>query len=276
MEMDGAIDETSKTISKNLIDFLRQEVNLGRLPRNLLPIEIGVGAIPSAVLDELGHSEFENLEFYSSILNDRVLDLIDRGKVRAASGSGFFLSSQGEKRFIENIGFYKKHIVLRTVEIADCPEVVMRLGILGLNGAIEIDIYGHVNSSHISGGDVISGVGGAHDFAMNAYLSVILLPSIAKNGNISCVVPMVSHVDIPEHGVDVIVTEQGVADVRGLTPKERAGRIIDVCAHPAYRPLLKDYFERAKKSGGGHEPHLIEESFAFHQRLSKTGSMREE
>ena len=128
----------------------------------------------------------------------------------------------------------------------------------------------------ITGGDVISGVGGAHDFATNAYLSVILLPSIAKNGNISCIVPMVSHVDIPEHGVDVIVTEQGVADIRGLTPKERAERIIDRCAHPAYQPLLKDYFVRAKKRGGGHQPHLIEESFSFHQRLLKTGSMREE
>jgi succinyl-CoA:acetate CoA-transferase len=117
-------------------------------------------------------------------------------------------------------------------------------------------------------------VGGASEFALNAFLSVILLPSTAKAGNISCVVPMTSHVDIPEHGVDVLVTEQGVADLRGLAPRERAEKIIQTCAHPDFRPLLQDYFRRAAREGGGHEPHLLEESLSFHQRFLKTGSMR--
>ena len=125
------------------------------------------------------------------------------------------------------------------------------------------------------GGDVISGVGGAGEFMMNAFLSVILLPSVAKNGDISSVVPMVSHVDIPEHAVDIIVTEQGVADVRGTTPRERAKRIIACCAHPEYRPQLQDYFERAERQGGGHEPHLLGEAFSFHQKFMETGSMKE-
>ena len=123
-------------------------------------------------------------------------------------------------------------------------------------------------------GDVVSGVGGASEFALNAYLSVILMPSTAKGGNISSIVPMTTHVDIPEHGVDVIVTEQGLADLRGLTPKERAERIIRSCAHPVYQPLLLDYFQRAVKEGGGHEPHLLEEALSFHQRFLKTGSMK--
>ena len=274
VEMDLSVNETSKSIGKNLIKLFRQEVSMGRLPRSLLPIQIGLGAIPSAVLDELSRSEFENLEFYSAILNDRVLDLIDQRKVRYASGSGFFFSPHGEKRFINELNFYKRHIILRPVEITDCPEVVMRLGILALNGAIEVDIYGHVNSSHIMGGDVVSGVGGAGEFANNAYLSVVLLPSIAKNGNISSIVPMVSHVDITEHGVDIVVTEQGVADLRGLIPRERAERIIECCAHPEYRPLLLEYLQKARTGGGGHQPQLLKEAFSFHLRFLQTGSMK--
>jgi succinyl-CoA:acetate CoA-transferase len=274
IEMTDSLDEVSQRIAQNLIVFLRNEVALGKLPPTLLPMEIGLGGIPTAVLDELGNSEFENLEFYSAVLNDGILDLIAKGKVRAASGTGFFLSSRGEKKLLQNLEEYKKRVVLRPVEIADCPEVIMRLGVLALNGAIEADIYGNVNSSHIMNGDIVSGVGGASEFALNAYLSVILLPSIAKGGNISCIVPMTSHVDIPEHGVDVIVTEQGVADLRGLTPRERAERIIQSCAHPTYRPILQDYFERAMKEGGGHEPHLLDEALSFHGRFLKTGSMK--
>jgi acyl-CoA hydrolase len=202
------------------------------------------------------------------------VDLIARGKVRAASGTGFFLSARGEEKLLRDLGEYRKRVVLRPVEVSDCPEVISRLGVLALNGAIEADIYGNVNSSHIMSGDVVSGVGGASEFALNAYLSVILMPSTAKGGNISSIVPMTSHVDIPEHGVDVIVTEQGIADLRGLTPKERAERIIRSCAHPTYQPLLMDYFQRAVKEGGGHEPHLLDEALSFHQRFLKTGSMK--
>jgi len=272
--MVDSIDDVSKKIAQHLIVFLRNEVAKGKLPPTLLPMEIGLGMIPTAVLNELGNSEFENLEFYSAVLNDGILDLMDKGKVRAASGTGFFLSPRGEKNILQNLEEYRKRVVFRPVEIADCPEVIMRLGVLALNGAIEVDIYGNVNSSHIMSGDVVSGVGGASEFALNAYLSIILIPSTARGGNISCIVPMTSHVDIPEHGVDVIVTEQGLADLRGLTPQERAERIIRSCSHPAYRPLLQDYFERAVKEGGGHEPHLLEEALSFHQRFLKTGSMK--
>jgi succinyl-CoA:acetate CoA-transferase len=272
--MPGSIDEGSRKIARNLIHFLREEVGRGNLPPALPPMEIGLGNIPTAVLQELGQSEFENLEFYSAVLNDGILDLMARGKVQVASGSGFFLSAKGEAHLIQNLEEYKKRTVLRTVEITDCPEVIMRLGILALNGAIEVDIYGNVNSSHIMNGDVVSGVGGASEFALNARLSVILIPSTARRGDVSCIIPMTSHVDVPEHGVDVIVTEHGVADLRGLTPGERAEKIISSCADPVYQPLLQDYFQRAAKEGGGHEPHLLEEAFSFHQRFLKTGSMK--
>lgn len=274
IDMADSIDEGSRSIAQHLIAFLRKEVAKGYLPPTLLPMEIGLGNIPTAVLHELGNSEFENLEFYSAVLNDGILDLMAKGKVRVASGTGFFLSPRGEKNLLQNLAEYKKRVVLRPVEIADCPEVIMRLGVLALNGAIEVDIYGNVNSSHIMNGDIVSGVGGASEFALNSYLSVILIPSVTRGGDISCIVPMSTHVDIPEHGVDVIVTEQGVADLRGLIPKERAERIIQSCAHPVYRPILQDYFQRAVREGGAHEPHLLDEALSFHKRFLKMGTMK--
>jgi succinyl-CoA:acetate CoA-transferase len=274
IDADDSVDQASETIASHLLAFLREEVAQGKLPPSLLPMEIGLGMIPTAVMKAFENSEFENLEFYSAVLNDGLLGLLARQKVRAASGTGFFLSPRGEKHLLENLYEYHKKIVFRPVEIADCPEVIMRLGILALNGAIEADIYGNVNSSHIMNGDIVSGVGGAVDFAMNAHLSVILLPSTAKGGNISCIVPMTSHVDIPEHGVDLLVTEQGVADLRGLAPEERADKIIRVCAHPDYRPILREYFKRALKEAGGHEPQLPDEALSFHSRFLKTGSMK--
>ena len=275
MEIDEKEDELSKQISRNLMIFLEEEVSEQRLPENLLPIEIGLGGIASAILRELRDSQFKDLEFYSAILNDLILDLIDEGKVKAACGSGLYLSSKGEEKLLKDLPLYKERMVLRTVEITDSPEIIMRLGVIALNSAVEIDIYGHVNSSHVMDGNVVSGVGGVSEFALNSFLSIFLMPSITKNGDISTVVPMVAHVDIPEHGVDVVVTEQGIADLRGTTPKERAQRIIACCAHPDYRSALQDYFERAQQHGGGHEPHLLKEAFSFHQRFLETGSMKE-
>ena len=85
---------------------------------------------------------------------------------------------------------------------------------------------------------------------------------------------MASHVDQPEHAVDVIVTERGLADLRGLAPVERARAIIAGCAHPDYRPLLRDYLEDAIRARGGHEPHVLEKAFSFHTRYAETGSMK--
>jgi succinyl-CoA:acetate CoA-transferase len=106
-------------------------------------------------------------------------------------------------------------------------------------------------------------------------MSCFLTPSTAKNGAISAIVPMVSHVDHTEHDVAVVVTEQGLADLRGLSPKQRARKIIEHCAHPDYRPMLQDYFERAvRDSKGRHTPHLLGEALSWHQRYLDTGTMR--
>ncbi|MBU4605662.1 MAG: acetyl-CoA hydrolase, partial [Proteobacteria bacterium] len=208
------------------------------------------------------------------VLQDTVLDLIDMDKVRASSGSALTLSLQARERFFKDLERYKEKIVLRPVEISNSPEVIARLGVLAVNTALEIDIYGQVNSTHVMGSQMMNGIGGSGDFERNGAISFMVTPSIAKGGAISCIVPMVSHVDHSEHSVDVIITEQGLVDTRNLTPRQVAEAVITKCAHPMYRDQLMDYYQRALHETGGHEPHLLAEALSFHQRFMQTGDMR--
>ena len=177
-------------------------------------------------------------------------------------------------RFFKNLQHYKQVLVLRPLDISCSPEVIQRLGVIALNGAIEVDIYGHVNSTHIGGGRILTGVAGSVEFARNSSISIFVTPSVTRGADVSCIVPMVTHVDHTEHDVTLIVTEQGYADLRGLDPRERAQVIIERCAHPSYRPLLRSYFERAMVQSGGHEPQLLDDPFPFHKKLKETGKMK--
>lgn len=268
------IDENSKAMAVHLIQFFEEEVRQKRMPSNLFPLQAGLGGVAEAVLRGLATSHFEGLWIHSALLNDAVLDLIDAGKVVEASGAGLYLSEEGLAHFFRNLERYKRVLVLRPLDISCSPEVIQRLGVIALNGAIEVDIYGHVNSTHIGGGKILTGVAGSIEFARNSSISVFLTPSVTKGTDVSCIVPMVTHVDHTEHEVSLIVTEQGYADLRGLDPRERARVIIDHCAHPEYRPLLYDYFDRAMSKTGGHEPQLLDDPFPFHRRLMETGKMK--
>jgi succinyl-CoA:acetate CoA-transferase len=270
-----AADATSEQIAAHLIDFLKHEVQLGRLPKNLLPLQSGVGNIPNAVLVGLARSGFRDLTAFTEVIQDGMLDLLRDGVLRSASCTGFALSPEANEEFKRNIAFYRERIVMRTQEISNHPELVRRLGCVCMNGMIEADLYGNVNSTHVMGSRIQNGIGGSGDFARNGYLSIFLSPSTAKNGSISSLVPMVSHVDHTEHDVAIIVTEQGVADLRGLSPKQRARALIARCAHPDYRDALQDYFDRAlRESYGKHTPHLLADALSWHQRWLDTGSMR--
>ncbi len=268
-------DETSRLIAGHLIEFLQHEVAKGRLPANLLPLQSGVGNIPNAVLAGLADSGFRELEAFTEVIQDGMLDLLKSGVLRHASCTGFALSPDANEEFKRNIDFYRERIIMRTQEISNHPELVRRLGCIGMNGMIEVDLYGNVNSTHVMGSRIMNGIGGSGDFARNGFLSAFLSPSTAKNGTISAIVPMVSHVDHTEHDVSVIVTEQGLADLRGLTPKQRAQQVIAQCAHPDYRAQLQDYFDRAcRDSYGKHTPHLLPEALSWHQRWLDSGTMQ--
>ncbi|MGW6693605.1 acetyl-CoA hydrolase/transferase family protein [Rhodococcus sp. NPDC054953] len=268
-------DEVSLAIAGHVVDFFAHEVTAGRLPADtLLPLQAGIGNVANAVLGGLDRGGYRNLTCYSEVIQDSMLRLIKDGTVAHASATSLALSAKGLAELTDNIDFYRSRITLRPQEISNHPEVVRRLGIIAMNGMLEADIYGNVNSTHVMGTRIMNGIGGSGDFARNGYVSLFLSPSTAKDGQISSIVPMVPHVDHTEHDVQVLVTEQGLADLRGLSPRKRARLVIDNCAHPSFRPMLHDYLARAQAQPGvGHTPHLLGEAFSFHERFTATGSM---
>lgn len=272
-----APDAVSQAIAGHVVDFFRHEVEHGRMPAGgLLPLQAGIGNVANAVLAGLEEGPFTGLTCYSEVIQDSMLRLIREGKVAHASATSLALSASGLEELVANIDLYREHITLRPQEISNHPEIVRRLGIIGMNGMLEADVYGNVNSTHVGGTRIMNGIGGSGDFTRNGYVSMFLSPSTAKGGTVSAIVPMVPHVDHTEHDVQVIVTEHGLADLRGLSPRKRAPLIVDRCADPAFRPLLHDYLDRANsRPDAGNTPHILGEAFSFHTRLAETGSMLE-
>lgn len=265
-------DEETAAIAGHIVGFFGEEVAAGRMGPELMPLQAGIGSIANAVLHGLIGSPFHGLTMYSEVLQDSAIELLDSGQLRFASASSITLSSPVHERFIRHISDYRSRLLLRPQEISNHPEVVRRLGLIALNTALEFDIYGNVNSTHVAGTGMMNGIGGSGDFARNSRLSLFVSKSVAKGGAISSVVPMVSHVDHTEHDVDILVTEWGLADLRGLAPRERAPRIIERCTHPDYRPQLRAYFEQAARLGG-HTPHRLDQALSWHSRYQSTGTM---
>ena len=271
-----APEEVHKKIAQHILDFLDGEVKAGRLPKSLTPLQSGVGNIANAVLVGLNEGQFENMTSYTEVIQDGMLDLLDSGKLRVASATAFSVSPAGQERFNKNIERYRKQIILRPQEISNHPEVIRRLGCIAMNGFVEADIYGHINSTHIVGKGIENGIGGSGDFARNSAYTIFMSPATAKDGKISAIVPFATHIDHTEHDVNGIVTEFGFADLRAKSPKQKAKEVIEKCAHPDYRPILWDYYKRAfaNPSAGKQSPHIFEEAFGFHTRYLKTGDMR--
>jgi len=270
----AAPDENARAIAGHLIEFLKNEVKQGRLPASLLPLQSGVGNVANAVLAGLNDGPFERLAAYTEVLQDGMLDMLDSGKLTVASATAFSLSPEAAADLNSRMEDFRGRIILRPQEISNHPEIIRRLGCIAMNGLIEADIYGNVNSTHVMGSRIQNGIGGSGDFARNAYISCFVTPSTAKGGKISAIVPMASNVDHITQDVQVIVTEQGLADLRGLSPKQRAKVIINNCAHPMYRDMLQDYYDRALSSSYGLQtPHMLNEALSWHQRFVETGSM---
>jgi succinyl-CoA:acetate CoA-transferase len=267
-------DKPSMAIAGHILEFLEWEVKKGRMPEDLLPLQSGVGNIANAVLFGLEQGKFQNLTAYTEVIQDGMIGLIKSGKMVSASATAFSLGPDMIKEVYGDLRHYRRSIVLRTQDISNNPGIIRRLGVISMNAMIEADLYGNVNSTHIMGSKIMNGIGGSGDFARNAYLSIFMAPSLASKGAISTIVPMVSHVDHTEHDTQVLVTERGLADLRGLSPKQRALLIIERCAAEEYKPILRDYFDRARKSGNGqHTPHILSEAHGFHERYMKTGTM---
>ena len=266
------LDEVTMRIGQNVADFLAAEMKAGRIPSTFLPIQSGVGNIANAVLGCLGENEeVPPFEMYTEVIQDAVVGLMEKGRCKFASGCSLTLSEKAMQEVYAHMDFFRDKVVLRPQELSNNPEIVRRLGLITINTAIEADIFGNINSTHIMGKKMMNGIGGSGDFTRNAYLSIFTTPSEAKGGLISSIVPMVSHLDHSEHSVKVIITEYGVADLRGKSPIQRANEIIEKVAHPDYRPLLRDYI---KMTQGCHTPECLQKALSFHIAFEKEGDMR--
>jgi succinate CoA transferase len=265
-------DPVTDTIGNYVAEFLASEMAAGRIPACFLPIQSGVGNIANAVLGALGsHSEIPAFEMYTEVLQDSVIKLMREDRVRFASSCSLTVSAEVLKSVYDDLEWFRRRILLRPQEITNHPEVVRRLGIISINTAIEVDIFGNVNSTHVMGRQMMNGIGGSGDFTRNAYLSIFTCPSTAKGGKISTIVPLVSHMDHSEHSVQIVATEYGVADLRGRAPFERAQLIINQCAHPDFRGQLNAYLELVES---GHTPQTLSAAFKMHEHYIRTGDMR--
>ena len=266
------LDEVTEKIGANVAAFLEAEMKAGRIPATFLPIQSGVGNVANAVLGALGENKhIPPFEMYTEVIQDSVVGLMDEGRIKFASGCSLTIGADKLQHIMDNIDFFRDKIVLRPQEISNNPEVARRLGLITINTALEADIFGNINSTHVCGTKMMNGIGGSGDFTRNAYVSIYTTPSTAKSGAISAFVPMVSHLDHSEHSVKIIITEHGIADLRGKSPIQRAHAIIDNCVDPQYRPLLNAYLEMAKTA---HTPHVLSCALAMHEEFLKSGDMR--
>lgn len=264
-------DAAAHGIADHVVEFLAGELRAGRLPAGFLPIQSGVGNVANAVLACLGeHPEIPPFPMFSEVFQDACVDLMLRGRLTGASATALTLTPERLRTVYDNMDFFAPRVVLRPMEISNHPAIALQLGLIAMNTAVEVDLYGHVNSTHVGGTRVLNGIGGSGDFERNGAISIFMCPSVSHGGRISTIVPMCPHVDHNEHSVQIVVTEQGLADLRGLAPVARARRLIRQCAHPAYRGYLLHYLESAPP---GHIRHDLAHCFDLHLNLRRHGSM---
>lgn len=256
--------DVDQAVAENLGVFLDAELDENPLLEDVVRIQFGVGSVGNALPRALRSVEFGDRDvcYFGEVVQDGVLDLLDAGLLSGASATSLALSADGQTRLFDAIDRYAEDIVLRPADVSNSPALVDRFGVVAVNSAMEVDIYGNANATHIGGTHVANGIGGGGDFARNSRLSIVALPSTAAGGDVSRIVPMVPHVDHTEHDVSVVVTEHGVADLRGLSPRERAETLVD-CAHPQFRAALRAYCRRADQHGGN-VPHDLDTAFDWH------------
>ena len=265
-------DPVTDQIGRNIAEFLAADMKKGIIPSTFLPIQSGVGNIGNAVMSAMGSSKvIPPFNMFSEVIQDSVIKLMREGRIKFCSTSALTLTTKCLQGVYDDMDFFRDKFVLRESEVSNSAELIKRFGVISINTALEADIYGNINSTHVMGTMMMNGIGGSGDFTHNAYIAIFATPSTAKDGLISSIVPMSPHIDHTEHSVDVIVTENGVADLRGKDPQQRAELIIENCAHPSYRGILRDYVKISKHHG--HTPHSLSKAFAFHKAFMKEGDM---
>jgi acyl-CoA hydrolase len=263
----GDID---RRVVENIVDFLSKEASEDpNLRTDYVTLQPAAGPIASLLADRIHEIGF-SLSIWGEIASVRWLKTLNEN-VKAISGSAIYTLPGDERlreEFYENIDEFKDRVVLRPQAISNSPEIISRFYHINVQQAIEVDVYGQVNITYI-GDRFIVGVGGSGDHAKASYITIVALPSITGSG-LPRVVPLVYHVDLVDHDVDIIVTDQGWADLRGLSPLEKARAIIEECAHPSYKDILWDYLETVVKKTG-HRPVDLRKAVEFREKLFTSG-----
>lgn len=275
-------DAKSVKIAQHLIHFFEDEVRAGRLPANLLPLQSGIGNVANSIIGGLAEGPFKNLTVWTEVLQDTFLKFWDSDKLDFATATSIRFSPEGFEHFYKNWDSYKDRLLLRPQQVANAPEIIRRLGVIAMNTPLEVDMYAHANSTCALGSRMLNGIGGSGDFLRNAKYSIMHFPASRPSKTdphgISSVVPFATHIDHTEHDLDILVTDQGLADLRGLSPRQRAPVLINNCAHPYYQDQLMEYYERSLfdclKRGAGHEPHTLSKAFKMQENFAKNGTMK--
>lgn len=218
-------------------------------------LQFGIGAVPDAILQLL--ADRRDLGVHSGMIGDGLVDLVEKGVVTnrtktlhpGVSVTGALIGTEKLYRFADR----NPAVAVMPATITHGDAALSQLAkLVTINSAVEVDLTGQVNAEQV-GADYVGGVGGQADYVRAGHRSpgghaVIALPSSAKNGEISRIVPRLSGpVTTPRTDVDIVVTEHGAADLRGRTLPERARRMIAI-AHPGQRDALEqaatDLFRR--------------------------------
>jgi acyl-CoA hydrolase len=233
-----------------------EEDAIGRRVAELIPdgatLQFGIGGTPDAVLGHL--SGRRDLGIHSGLVGDAVVDLIEDGTVTNArkpidtgmTVAGVLFGTDRLYRWADR----NPQLRMRSLTYTHHPAVLARIDDLhAINSALEVDLTGQVNAE-MAGGRHVGAIGGQGAFTRAAAMSsrgrsVIALPSTARGGSTSRLVPRLDDriVTTPRADADLVVTEHGVADLRGATVSERAARLVDI-AHPDHREALQREWRR--------------------------------
>jgi len=253
-----ATSPTETKIAQNVIEFLlycHKRFNWGdKLP----PMQSGVGNVANAIVGALYDSPFQKIRFWTEVFQDGMMRYVENDeKFEGASATAVSFSQSANDEFYRLFAKCREKVTLRPMWLSNNGELITRMFVIAMNTPIEVDIYGHVNSTHVDGSKVINGLGGSGDFFRHAYLSIVHTPSVRKlkDGRVvSCVLPYVRHIDHTEHDIHCVVTEQGFAvNLQIRSAHRRAEEIIEKCAHPHFQPILREYL---KTAGNGDEPRM--------------------
>ncbi len=220
-------------------------------------IQLGIGGIPNAICAEL-HDK-KDLGLHSEMVGDGIIDLIKKGVINNSKKNihhgksilGFVFGTEKLFHFLD----HNPAVEMYPIEYVNNPSVIAQNdNMVSVNSCLQVDLQGQVVSDTI-GLSQFSGVGGQVDFVRGATMSkggrsIIAMPSTAKGGTVSRIVPVIteySAVTTTRNDVNYIVTEYGIAQLKGRTMKERARALISI-AHPNFREALcNDFFERFKE-----------------------------